>query len=187
MFCCHSASRFETILASFSGWATTYLKTVRHLSVLNTGGYLMVVIVASFLGYVASAYVTDAIGRKRTFYLFSVLSVLTVLIYTFVPIGDAAMLFLGFPLGFFASGIYSPIGAFLNELYPTSIRGSGVGFCFNIGRAIGALFPALVGIISAYMTLANAIAIFAVVAYGVFFIAAYALPETRGRVLHADA
>ena len=37
------------------------------------------------------------------------------------------------------------------------------------------------------MTLANAIAIFAVVAYGVFFIAAYALPETRGRVLHADA
>jgi hypothetical protein len=37
------------------------------------------------------------------------------------------------------------------------------------------------------MTLANAIAIFAVVAYGIFFIAAYALPETRGRVLHADA
>ena len=32
----------------------------------------------------------------------------------------------------------------------------------------------------------NAIAIFAVLAYGVFFIAAFALPETRGRVLHAD-
>ena len=32
-----------------------------------------------------------------------------------------------------------------------------------------------------------AIAIFAVLAYGLFFIAAFALPETRGRILHADA
>ena len=36
-------------------------------------------------------------------------------------------------------------------------------------------------------SLANAIAIFAVAAYGVFFLAAFALPETRGRILHADA
>ena len=36
-------------------------------------------------------------------------------------------------------------------------------------------------------TLANAIAIFAVIAYCLFFMAAFALPETRGRVLHADA
>jgi hypothetical protein len=31
------------------------------------------------------------------------------------------------------------------------------------------------------------IAMLAVLAYGVFFIAAFALPETRGRILHADA
>ncbi|MBV9891022.1 MAG: MFS transporter [Rhizobacter sp.] len=168
-------------------WLPTYLKTVRHLSVLNTGGYLMVVIVASFIGYVVSAYVTDAIGRKRTFYVFSVLSVLTVLVYTFVPISDAAMLFLGFPLGFFASGIYSPIGAFLNELYPTSIRGSGVGFCFNVGRAVGALFPALVGSLSAVIPLGEAIGAFAVCAYGLIVIAALLLPETVGRALHSEA
>jgi MFS family permease len=167
-------------------WLPTYLKTVRHLSVLNTGGYLMVVIVASFIGYVTSAYVTDAIGRKRTFYVFSVLSVLTVLVYTFVPISDTAMLFLGFPLGFFASGIYSPIGAFLNELYPTPIRGSGVGFCFNFGRAVGALFPALVGSLSAVIPLGEAIGAFAIGAYGLIVIAALLLPETVGRSLHAD-
>jgi hypothetical protein len=49
------------------------------------------------------------------------------------------------------------------------------------------LFPALVGYLSQSMTLASAIAIFAVAAYGLFFLSAFALPETRGRVLHADA
>jgi len=77
------------------------------------------------------------------------------------------------------------MGAFLTEHYPPRLRGSGQGFCYNFGRGIGALFPFLVGSLSASTSLANAIAIFAVAAYAVFFIAAYALPETRGRVLHA--
>ena len=167
-------------------WLPTYLKTARHLSVLNTGGYLMVVIVASFIGYVSSAYLTDAIGRRKCFYLFSVCSVITVLAYMFLDISNTAMLFLGFPLGFFASGIYSPIGAFFNELYPTEIRGSGVGFCFNFGRAVGALFPALVGSLSATITLGQAIGCFAVGAYGLIVIAASLLPETVGQALRSE-
>jgi hypothetical protein len=79
------------------------------------------------------------------------------------------------------------MGAFLTELFPTRLRGSGQGFAYNFGRGVGALFPTFVGYISAGMSLANAIAIFSIVAYGLFFIAAFALPETRGKVLHADA
>jgi MFS family permease len=168
-------------------WLPTYLKTTRSLSVLNTGGYLMVVISASFLGYVISAYLTDVIGRRKCFYLFSICSVLTVLAYTFLDIGNTAMLFLGFPLGFFASGIYSPIGAFFNELYPTEIRGSGVGFCFNFGRAVGAVFPALVGALSGTISLGQAIGFFAVGAYGLIIIAASLLPETMGQALRSES
>ena len=62
---------------AISIWLPTYLKTVRHLSVLNTGGYLAVVIVASFLGYVSGAYLADGLGRRRTFVLFSVCSALS--------------------------------------------------------------------------------------------------------------
>jgi MFS family permease len=166
-------------------WLPTYLKTVRGFSVLGTGGYLAVVIVASFFGYVVSAYLTDILGRRRNFILFSVCSVLTVLAYMFLPISDSVLLFLGAPLGFFSSGIYSGIGAFFNELYPTSVRGSGIGFCFNVGRAIGALFPAMVGYISATIPLGEAIGIFTVAAYGLIIMAALLLPETKGRSLPA--
>jgi MFS family permease len=166
-------------------WLPTYLKTVRGLSVLSTGGYLAVVIVASFFGYVISAYLTDILGRRKNFILFSICSVVTVVAYMFLPINDSALLFLGAPLGFFSSGIYSGIGALFNELYPTSLRGSGIGFCFNVGRALGALFPALVGYISATMPLGEAIGIFVVAAYGLIILAALLLPETKGRSLVA--
>jgi MFS family permease len=164
-------------------WLPTYLKTVRGLSVLNTSGYLAVVIVASFIGYVVGAYLADILGRRLNFLLFSVCSVATVMVYTLIPIGDAAMLLLGFPLGFFASGTYSGIGAFFNELYPTRVRGSGIGFCFNFGRAVGALFPTLVGVLSQSVPLGQAIGIFSAGAYGLIVLAAFLLPETKGRSL----
>lgn len=164
-------------------WLPTYLKTVRGFSVLGTGGYLAVIIVASFLGYVVGAYLTDILGRRKNFFLFAICSTLTVLAYMFMPIGDSVLLVLGAPLGFFASGIYSGIGAFFNELYPTRIRGSGIGFCFNIGRALGALFPTLVGVLSATMPLGRAIGLFTVAAYGLIIIAAALLPETKGKSL----
>ena len=166
-------------------WLPTYLKTARGLSVLNTGGYLSVVIAGSFCGYMVGAWLTDQLGRKRTLMLYAVCSLLAVVAYTYFPIGDGAMLVLGFPLGFFASGCFSPIGAFFTELFPTNVRGSGQGFSYNVGRGIGALFPTLVGYLGARMGLGHAIAAFAAVAYLGMMIATAFLPETRGLDLQA--
>ena len=164
-------------------WLPTFLKTSRGLSVLNTGGYLFVVIVGSFVGYMVSAWLADRLGRKRTLILFAVCSFLTVTAYTFLPISNGLMLVLGFPLGFFASGSFSPMGAFFTELFPSRLRGSGQGFSYNYGRAIGALFPTSVGYLSARITLGHAISAFAVTAYLVMILAVLLLPETRGKEL----
>src|SRR5271157_375442 len=161
-------------------WLPTYLKTTRGLSVLNTGGYLFVIIVGSFFGYMVSAWLADRLGRKRTLVLFAVCSFLAVVAYTYLPIGNSVMLLLGFPLGFFASGSFSPIGAFFTELFPSRLRGSGQGFSYNMGRGIGALFPTLVGYLSTRMGLGHAISAFAVCAYFTMALAAFFLPETRG-------
>jgi MFS family permease len=168
-------------------WLPTYLKTVRQLSVLNTSGYLVVIIAGSFVGYLVGADLADRIGRRNNFLLFAVCSFVIVLAYTQLAIDDRTMLILGFPLGFFASGIFSGMGAFLTELFPTRVRGSAQGFTYNFGRGIGALFPSLVGWLGATMPLGQAIGLFAAVAYAVLFLAALLLPETRGREVVAYA
>lgn len=167
-------------------WLPTFLRTERGLTVVGSTGYLALLIVGSFIGYVWGAYLADRIGRRKLFMMFSVLASLLVVAYTQLPISNQWMLFLGFPLGICASAYFSGIGAFLTELFPTRLRGSGQGFAYNFGRGIGALFPALVGYLSASMPLSKAIAIFAVIAYSLLLIGALLLPETRGKELHAN-
>jgi MFS family permease len=162
------------------------LTTERKLSIVGSTGYLAALIIGSFLGYLAGAWLSDRIGRRKLFLIFSLGAIAVVLVYTQVPLTNEVLWFLGFPLGFFASGYFSGMGPFLTELFPTRLRGSGQGFCYNFGRGIGALFPTFVGSLSASMTLADAIAIFAAGAYSLFFVCAFALPETRGKVLRAD-
>jgi MFS family permease len=164
----------------------TFLRTQRHLSVLGTGGYLAVIIFGSWCGYIVSAYLNDAIGRRKNFFIFAIGSLLIAIAYTQAEISDAMMLALGFPLGFFASGIFSGMGPVLTELFPTSVRGAGQGFCYNFGRGIGAFFPTLVGMLSTSVTLGTAIGVFAAISYAIVIAAALALPETRGRELLAN-
>ncbi|NWB90012.1 MFS transporter [Pseudomonas agarici] len=168
-------------------WVPTFLRKERELTVVGSSGYLALLIAGSFVGYLVGAWLADRIGRRKLFLVFSVAAIVLVLVYTKVKISNSAMLLLGFPLGFFSSGYLSGVGAFLTELFPTRLRGSGQGFTYNFGRGIGALFPALVGYLSARIGLADSIALFAVLAYSLFFITAFLLPETRGRVLDVDA
>lgn len=170
---------------AITSWLPTFLKNERGLSVLGTGGYLAMVIVGSYVGYVVSAYLSDLLGRKKNFILFAVGSFVIVLLYTQLPVSDGVMLWLGFPLGFFASGIFSGMCAFLTELFPTRIRGSGQGFCYNIGKVIAALFPLLIGMLGQNVPLGLGIGMFAAVSYGIVIVAALSLPETRGKQLQA--
>ena len=168
-------------------WLPTFLKTERHLSVLGTGGYLAVVIFAFWCGCIASAQLLDRIGRRRNVALFAVCAAVTVLVYQFLPLTDTEMLFLGFPLGFFAAGIPASLGALFNELYPAHIRGTGVGFCYNFGRIASAAFPVLVGHMSQSMPLGEAIGIDAAIAYGIVVVTVLMLPETKGKTLEVAA
>lgn len=164
-------------------WMPTYLKTVRHLSVLGTGWYTFVIVVGSFAGYIASAYLNDLIGRRRTFLLFAVATGVVAVLYTIIPISDTLMLFLGLPLGFFLSGNFSGFGPFLTELFPSRVRGSGQGFVYNFGRALGAFSPPLVGHLSKTYQLGPAIGMVTGTALAVAVLMLAFLPETHGKQL----
>ncbi|MEM5458856.1 MFS transporter [Paraburkholderia phytofirmans] len=162
-------------------WLPTFLKTERHLSVIGTGGYLSVIILGSFIGYLVGAVLTDRLGRRANLLIFAALSSVTIYIYTRVALSNEQMLFLGFPLGFAASGIFSGMGAYLTELFPSAVRATGQGFAYNFGRGIGALFPSLVGYLANTSGLGAAIGMFAGGAYFIVLLAAIFLPETKGK------
>src|SRR4029077_8298670 len=100
---------------ALSVWLPTYLKTERHLSSLNTGSYLLIHICGAFAAFLVGAYFADAIGRKRTFIVSAVGSVLCLIVYLAAPISDGWMLVLGAPLGFILYMIVLAIGAFLTQ------------------------------------------------------------------------
>ncbi|MFF6992513.1 MFS transporter [Streptomyces sp. NPDC010273] len=164
-------------------WVPTYLKTERGLSVVGTGGYLTFLISGAFLGYLTGGYLTDVLGRKRNIWLFALLSAICILVYTHIPSGaNTLLLVLGFPLGFCMSAIFSGFGSYLSELYPTALRGTGQGFTYNTGRAVGAVFPTLVGFLADSWGVGGAL-VFGAIGYGIAALALLGLPETRGKEL----
>ena len=71
----------------------------------------------------------------------------------------------------------------MTELYPTNIRGTGEGFCYNSGRAIGSVFMTAIGFATAVMPLGTAIAVFSTLAHSLMIVMLLLLPETRGRAI----
>lgn len=135
-----------------------FLRNERHLSIASTASYLWVVIVGGFLGYVSSGYLHDMFGRRPTFTLYYLGIAAAVLLFILTPIGTEAE---GYTivalLGFTLSGSAGGLGAYLSELFPTQIRGSGVGFAYNVGSGIGAPGPLAVGAATHALGLGGAI------------------------------
>jgi MFS family permease len=166
-------------------WMPTYLRTVRGLSAPSTGGFLLVQILGALIGFLLGSYLSDAIGRKATFLWSAIGSFIGILLYLFLPMGNTALFFFGVPLFVIFLMKFPPMGPFMTELYPTAVRGTAQGFCYNAGRAIGALFPAMVGFLADTMSLGTAIAVFSALAFGVMIVMLLTLPETRGRSLES--
>lgn len=166
-------------------WLPTFLATERHLSITGTTGYLLMVISGSLAGYLVSAWVSDVLGRRLGFIVFASCGAVLTLVYTRMPVAGS-MFLIGFPLGFFLLGIFSGMGAFLAELFPSHLRGSGQGFTYSAGRAIGALCPLIIGQLSSHIPLGASIGVITAAGYALVIAAAWALPETRGSVLVAS-
>ncbi len=168
-------------------WLPTYLRTVLHLRVSSTAGYLALNILGSFVGPFAYGFLSDWIGRRKSFMTFLCCQAANVAIYMFAPINAATTMILGFFLGALQGGLASGMLPSFSELFPTRIRASGQGFSLSGGRGFGAVVPAMVGVLAATRPLGQAMGVCALSAYAVALVAAYLLRETKGTDLRAEA
>ena len=162
-------------------WMPTYLTTQRHISAVTSGSLLYLLIAGAYIGYITAGYINDAIGRKRTFILFSLCSAIMVPLYLYAVVADWQLIIAGPLLGFFASGIFSGFGPYLSELFPSDVRGAGQGFCYNLGRGVAGFGPFAIGWLANVAPIGTAMTLVAVIAYLIAVVAVLFLPETKAK------
>ena len=111
---------------------------------------IMILTLGSLPGYAVVAALADRWGRKPAFAVFFAGAALSAPLIFLGPWTLDQMLVLLPLLGFFTLGIYAGFPIYLPELYPTRLRTTGAGFCFNIGRIVSAAGPFLTGVVVLY-------------------------------------
>ncbi|HTI38272.1 MAG TPA: MFS transporter [Vicinamibacterales bacterium] len=170
----------------FNLWLPSYLKAAPAQGGIGLTGemasaFVVVMQIGMWFGYVTFGFVSDTMGRKRTYvvYLLAAAALLTVYVTVRVPV---VLFFLGPFVAFAATGYFSGFGAVTAEIYPTSIRATAQGFTYNVGRLASAAAPYLVGSLADTNGFGPALLICA----AAFVLAAITwtwIPETKGRAL----
>lgn len=168
-------------------WIPTYLsapveKGGAGLSLVRSTAWIVPLQVGAFFGYVAFGWLADRFGRRPVFLGFVLAAAALVPAYGFAGRHPQALLVLGPLVGFFGHGYFSVFGALLAEMFPSGIRASAQGFCYNAGRATSALAPFLIGALADRHGIGAALASTAAL-YVVGGALIFTLPETRGEAL----
>lgn len=169
-------------------WLPTLMVQVRGLKPGPVVVTMLIMCAGAFAGFVLTSYLADRYGRRPALLVFCVGAWIFTVAYMLVPMSPTLLMLMSFPVGAFATGIFAVLGPFLSELFPTHIRTTCMGFSYNLGKSLGALSIAGVGVLSERFGLAQAIGGFCLVAYALSIIAVWLLPETRGvRLEEVDA
>jgi predicted MFS family arabinose efflux permease len=170
----------------------TYLQSILHVRIDQAPVFLVWTGIGATLGYLAYGSLAERIGRRAAFAAFFVGIAVAVPVFaygaTMIPLTNGKLDFnarnivtigvLSALLGF-CTGYFSGFGAWYAELFPTSIRSTAAGFCFNFGR-VGAiagikLVPALIPLMGFTLTYC-----IASIAYVLAAILVFTLRETQG-------
>jgi MFS family permease len=171
---------------ALNGWVPAYLSLPSAqggigLSTQTMSAFIVAMQVGMWFGYVTFGYIADVVGRKRVYIAYLLMASLLLPLYGSMR-SPLILLLLGPFVAFFGTGFFSGFGAVTAEIYPTAIRATAQGFCYNIGRIASAAAPFTVGKLATTRGFSIAFAV-AGAAYLVGALAWRFIPETRGREL----
>ncbi len=148
------------------------------LGVAAGSRWMLSVQLGALAGYLSFGWLADRFGRRPVFAAYVLTAAALTPIYGLSTGSPSLLMALSPLLGFAGSGYFSVFGVMLAELFPTAVRGIGLGFSYNFGRALCALAPWGVGYVADHAGYGTGLALNA----GFFCAAAaliFTLPETR--------
>ncbi|HZT30498.1 MAG TPA: MFS transporter [Bryobacteraceae bacterium] len=135
----------------------------------------------AIVGYLAFAPLAEHFGRRGAFLIMMLGSAVTLPLTFLAPSSYLGSMLLLPLLGFFSNGIFSGFPIYLPEIFPTRIRATGGGFCFNVGRVLAAAGPFLTGYLvtrlGTFARAASSVAVIYLLGIGILYFAR----ETKGQ------
>jgi MFS transporter, putative metabolite:H+ symporter len=132
-------------------WLVTLFVLVLKITPAEASKLMIWVSLVGICGRFVAAWMSDAIGRRRSGMVIGVCAALTLAVAGYmhdVYIGTASVFFLLVLVNrFFGDGSYAIIGPYMAEVWPARLRASGMGLGYgvgNLGKIFGPLGLALI-------------------------------------------
>ncbi|WP_027092773.1 MFS transporter [Cohnella thermotolerans] len=154
-----------TVVFSYYGmflWLPTVM-VMRGFDLVRSFEYVLIMTLAQLPGYFTAAYLIEKLGRKFVLVAYLLLTAASA-VWFGNAVTEGSLLAAGICLSFFNLGAWGAMYAYTPELYPTSVRATGVGLAASFGRIGGVIGPYLVGLLVAGNTSISAI-------FAIFFVA----------------
>jgi len=155
-----------------------YIDTVRSRGLLLQDA-------GALLGMMAFTFVASYLNRRRAF-LGAFILCLVATAYVFYSLKSETDAYWMLPMmGFAQLAVFAGYSIYFPELYPTRLRGTGVGLCYNVVRFLTVPFNLLMGQLSIWFSFRIA----AVILSGIYVLGIVALiwaPETKDQPLPED-
>ena len=173
-----------------TNWAPTLIRELPDLQgqdsatlTKNVSYAIMALNAGAIFGYLGFGPMADRFGRKPVFAFMCLGSFIMLPVTYLLPSTYVGVLVLLPILGFFNNGIFSGFPIYLPELYPTRLRATGAGFCFNAGRILASASPFMTGwLVTTLGTFGRAASTVALV-YLLGLVTLLFAPETKGKPL----
>ncbi|MBN2508058.1 MAG: MFS transporter [Verrucomicrobia bacterium] len=141
--------------------------------------------VGALAGMMAFTFAASFFNRRKAF-LGAFVMCLVVTAYVFYALKSESDVYWMLPMmGFAQLALFAGYSIYFPELYPTRLRGTGVGFCYNVVRFLTVPFNLLMGMLSTWLSFRAA----AVIMSGIYVVGMVALiwaPETKDQPLPED-
>jgi putative MFS transporter len=137
-----------TVIFSYYGmflWLPSVVMA-KGFTLVKSFQYVLIMTIAQLPGYFTAAYFIERYGRKFVLVVYLTLTACSAIAFGLATT-EATILAAGICLSFFNLGAWGGLYAYSPELYPTSVRSTGVGLATSVGRIGGVLAPLMVGML----------------------------------------
>lgn len=169
-------------------WLPGYLYLERNFSLAKSSSWILVTQLGGFIGYFTFGFVSDKIGRRPAYSIYSVIMALGLLMITIfwesIAVYTFMILFFMFIVGF-GTGMFGGYGPLFSEIFPTDIRNTAMGSAFNLARGVQFFTPVIISLVAINYGLGGGISIAAIFALltGIWI---WTFPETKGKKLYME-